>query len=555
MQVPPRFVGLAAAIVVASGLGGAASAAERTAPLPQIRSAHGAAQLYVDGRPFLALAGELENSTASDRAYLGKYWAKLQAMNLNTVIAPVAWETIEPKEGAFDFRSVDALLADARTHDMRLVLLWFGSWKNSMSSYVPAWVKRDQVRFPRARDAAGRAQEILSPYADANLQADGKAFRALMLHLKSVDSARRTVIAVQVENEVGMLPDARDHSPAAEAAFSAPVPPALIAYLRRHDGPERAAWIAGGSRSDAAWADTFGAGLATDEMFNAWGQAWYTGQVAAAGKAVYPLPLYANAALIRPGRKPGEYPSGGPLPHLFAVWKAAAPALDFLAPDLYFPNFVEWADRYARPDNPLFVPETGRTNGAEMGANAFYAFGSLSAMGFAPYAVEYLNDKDAAAIADAYAALRQLSPTILAAQGTGSMVGIRAPADFEGTVDLGARNYAVGPYAFKVLFAEPPPTSVGAKPAEAKPGAHGGLIVRTDDDTFLVGGTGLTVYFGTADGSGDTVGLDAVEEGRFVGSRWVAGRRLNGDLTNQARFVRLPIDSFTILRVRLYRYR
>lgn len=515
-------------------------------------------QLIVDGAPFLILGGELENSTASDRKFLGRYWNKLAGMGLNTVIAPVSWELIEPQEGKFDFSSVDFLLADARQHHMHLVLLWFGSWKNSMSSYVPAWVKRDPVRFPRSHDAKGVPQEILSPTSANALAADCAAFRALMAHLKNVDAKQHSVLMVQVENEVGMLPDARDHSADADAAFAAPVPRALTDYLTAHHDSLtpalKAVWESHGSKAGASWAETFGTGMEADEIFNAWYQALYTGKVAAAGKAVYPLPMYVNAALIRPGRKPGEYPSGGPLPHLYEVWRAAAPAIDMLSPDLYFPNFVEWAGQYVRPDNPFFIPETGRVNAEEMAANAFYAFGSLNAIGFSPYAPEYFSDKDVASLGAGYGVLRQLAPLIIKAQGTGKMLGIRAPTNFDGMTDLTPQTVSLGGYRFTVLSTEPPPTSVGAKPAETKPGAHGGLIIQTGPDDFVIAGTGLIFYAAVGDGSQDVVGFDRVEEGRFVDGRWLPGRRLNGDLTNQARFIRLPVNEFGILRVRLYRY-
>lgn len=536
----------------------AQAASPKADAMPHILYTHGVAQWIVDGKPFLALSGELENSTASDRTYLGQYWAKLKAMHLNTVNAPVSWELIEPKENQFDFKTVDFLIADARAHNMKLVLLWFGSWKNSMSSYVPAWVKRDSNRFLRAVNAKGQPQEILSPYSNANLQADCRAFQALMRHLKDTDASQHTVIAVQVENEVGMLPNARDYSPAAQAAYAAPVPRALTDYLQKkrdgHTSEVKTAWQNNGSKTGADWAETFGKSLAADEMFNAWGQALYTGKVAAAGKAIYPLPMFANAALIRPGRQPGEYPSGGPLPHLFDIWKAAAPALDFLSPDLYFPNFVEWAKRYAVPGNPFFIPETGRVNAEEMAANAFYAFGALNAMGFSPYAMEYLDATDTASLAAGYGVLAEIAPQILKAQATGKIVGIRAPTDFSGVTDLQPQKRDIGPYTFEILSTEPPPTSIGAKPADTKPGAHGGLIIQRGDDDFLIAGTGLIFYVGINDGGGDRVGFDTVEEGRFVDGIWKPGRRLNGDLTNQARFVRLPINEFTVLRLRLYRY-
>ncbi len=326
---------LTLALTVLAMTAASAAPAKRVAPpILQLRQEHGATQLIVDGKPFLAIGGELNNSSASSTAFMKPIWPKLAAMKFNTVILPAYWELIEPQEGKFDFRSVDVLIENARKNNMRVVLLWFGSWKNSMSSYVPAWVKRDQQRFPRAMNASGKSIELLSALSEANLEADTRAFVALMNHVRAVDGARHTVIMVQPENEVGMVEEAREHSPAANAAYAAAVPAGLTDYLAKHKDTLvpalKAAWEAHGSKVGASWEDTFGPGIATEELFDAWTQALYTGKVAAAGKAVYRLPMYANAALIRPGWLPGQYVSGGPLPHLIDVWRAAPPSLDLL---------------------------------------------------------------------------------------------------------------------------------------------------------------------------------------------------------------------------------
>ena len=527
--------------------------------LPHLARDHGATQIVVDGKPFLVRGGELENSSASSLAYMETVWPKVVAMHFNTVIAPVYWQLIEPQEGHFDFRTVDGLIAGARAHHVYLVLLWFGSWKNSMSSYVPGWVKQDQQRFPRAALLDGAGLEILSALSANNLNADSAAFVALMKHLRAFDSTQQTVIMVQVENEVGMIPEARDHSPAANAAFLAPVPAALTGYLAQHPdslAPElRQAWESHGSKTGADWPDTFGSGPATDEFFTAWTEARYAGEVAARGKAVDPLPMYVNAALIRPGKLPGQYPSGGPLPHLFDIWRAAAPAIDFFSPDLYFPNFVAWAQKYAIPGNPLFIPESGRADAANLAADAFYAYAQLDSMGFSVYAPEFLKPDEQKTLGDAYAVLDQLTPLILSNQGTGKLVGIRTPASFDGTVDLAPQQFTLGNYVFHVRFTEPAPISVGAHAEPEIPGAHGGFILQLGPDDFLIAGTGMILTFGTH-GQGNTLaGIDSIWEGKFVNGVWTPGRNLNGDDDNQGRSLRLPAGQFTIRRLRLYRYR
>ena len=526
--------------------------------MPHLERRHGSTQIVVDGKPFLVRGGELENSSASSLAYLDTIWPKVVAMHFNTVLAPVYWQLIEPREGGFDFETVDGLIRGARTHRIKLVLLWFGTWKNSMSCYVPSWVKRDQTRFARASRSDGSDLEILSALSANALDADSAAFVALMKHLRTIDSVDHTVIMVQVENEVGMIPEARDHSELANEAFLAPVPAALTDYLVKNRdslAPQlKQAWQSHGAKIGANWPDTFGSGPATDEFFTAWTEAHFTGEVAARGKAVYSLPMYVNAALVRPGKLPGQYPSGGPLPHLFDIWRAAAPAVDLLSPDLYFPNFVEWAKQYALPGNPLFIPETGRVSAAEMSANAMFAYGALNSMGFSVYAPEFFKPGEQRVLGEAYSVIDQLTPLIVANQGTGHMVGIRTPSNFEGAEDLAPQVFTLGDYTFNAHFNEQAPISTGTLSQSEQSGAHGGLIVQLDADDFLVAGIGMTITFGIQDAK-SLAGIDSIWEGRFADGAWIPGRNLNGDDDNQGRYLRLPADQFTIRRVRLYRYR
>lgn len=529
----------------------AQSAKPKPASLPHLAARHGATQIIVDGRPFLVRGGELENSSASSLPYLNALWPKFVAMHFNTVIAPVYWQLIEPKEGHFDFTTVDGLLQGARAHHMHLVLLWFGSWKNSVSCYVPDWVKENQQRFPRAELPDGSGLEILSSFSKSNLDADSAAFVALMKHLRTIDSAQHTVLMVQVENEIGMIPKDRDYSSAATAAFDAPVPAALTSYLATHrdtlDPALRKAWEDHGSKTGANWEDTFGSGPLTDDVFDAWTEARYTGAVAAAGKAIDPLPMYVNAALI---------PGGGrPLPGVFDVWRAGAPAIDMLSPDIYFPSFKEWADRYAIPGNPLFIPESGRADAGRLAADAFYAYAQLNTMGFSVYAPENLSADDQKSLGQAYDVLDQLTPLLLANQGTGRLAGILTPSSFQGKEDLSPQTVTLGGYTFTASFVRGWPPATPGHPAPPIPGAHGGLILQLGPNDFLVAGTGMIVTFGVANQPGEQAGIDSIWEGKFVNGVWTPGRNLNGDDDNQGRWLELPSGKFTIRRVKLYRYR
>lgn len=512
--------------------------------LPHLRTAGSTTELVVDGEPFLIIGGELRNSSSSSLEYMQPIWGRLVDLNINTVLAAVSWELVEPQEGLFDFSLVDGLIEGARAHDLRLILLWFGSWKNGMSSYVPAWVKRDYERFPLARRADGKAVTALSTLAEANWQADSKAFAALMRHLRAVDEGEHTVIMVQVENEVGLLGDSRDRSAAAEAAFAGSVPDELLALLHQPSDSlphlhER--WEQAGSRTAGSWEEVFGAGLATDEIFMAWHYARYIDQVAAAGKAEYALPLFANAWLNNTeplpgfpagGRNPGDYPSGGPVPELLDVWSAAAPHLDFLAPDIYAPNFDHWCAAYIRPGKPLLIPETRADPPGS--SNLYRAFGAFNAIGTAPFGVDSLEGEWADALRTHYGILRQLAPLILAHRGTDAIFSFRLDPEQPITVtQLGGYQLQI---MHDTIIMNQALGRVADKPLE--PGY--GLIIATGPGSYVGAGFDFMVRFGPITPATAEVAIEAVEEGEYRVGEWVVSRRLNGDETGSGSVWRFP---------------
>lgn len=519
-----------------------------SADLPHLQKQGSAVQLIVDDKPFLILGGELGNSSASSLDYMKPIWPKLVQMNLNTVLTPVYWDLIEPQEGIFDFSLIDGLLEQARDHNLRLVLLWFGSWKNSMSCYAPGWVKTNPDRFPRARLKNGQPMEIMSAFSEENRDADARAFAALMKHLSQADSKKHTVIMVQVENEVGMLTDARDWSPAANEAFAQPVPKELIDYLSaRSDSliPEfRVRWAKRGMKTSGTWEEVFGKGLSTDEIFMAWHYGRYVQAVAVAGKAEYALPMFVNAALIRPGRKPGQYPSAGPLPHLMDIWRAAAPAIDFLSPDIYFPNFAYWCRQYHQSGNPLFIPEAQK--GPDSAAHALYAIGQHDGMGFSPFSIENVEDSANSPLAKSYDLLRQVSPLILQNQGKAMSAGLLL--DKENQV----QEINLGNYILTISHDYTWGWSGGDPKAPSWPKA-GGILMIQGPDEYLIAGTGLIVTF-TSPKIEQTVGIHWIQEGKYEEGKWIPGRWLSGDESHQGRHLRIPMGQFAIQQIRLYPY-
>jgi beta-galactosidase GanA len=511
-------------------------------------------QLVVNGKPFLMLAGETGNSSASSVKYMDSIWPKIVKMHLNTLVVPVYWELIEPKEGEFNFTLVDSIITSARSYNIKLVFLWFGTWKNSMSSYVPIWVKTDEQRFPRAREKNGKAEEILTAFSKSNRDADANAFSNLMRHIREFDEQEQTVILVQVENEMGMIPSARDYGKSANKFFDAPVPEELINYLNQNKDSIQPRllndWKKNGFKTSGNWEDVFGKGLQTDEYFMAWNFAKYANYVAEAGKKEYPLPMYVNAALIRPGAEPGQYPSGGPLPHLIDIWKTAAPDIDFLAPDIYFRNFAEWVSRFDVPVgkqgqmfNQFFIPEASNNQGV---VNAFYAIAQHNVMGYSPFSIESLPNPLDNQVAKGYNVLSQLTPFILADQGKGMMRGaIVDSASQIAEIKLGGYEFNVHheyswPYAPKIEGENP---------------RYGGMIIMILPDEFYVAGRGMVITFKSADDEGEYVGIGSDDKGRFVNGKWVPGLRLNGDQTHQGRHIDLPGDTYSIQKIRLYKYK
>ena len=526
------------------------------AETPHLAKQGTATQLIVDGEPFLILGGELGNSAATTLESMEPIWPRLVKLNLNTVLVPAYWDLIEPREGEFDFALVDGLIAQAREHKLRIIFLWFGSWKNSMSCYAPGWVKQDQARFLRAQGKDGQGIEILSPFSEANVAADTRAFAAFMRHLREVDGDENTVIMVQVENEIGMIPEARDWSSEATELYRQDVPQELMDYLVANEeklNPEfREVWQAAGGKRAGTWVEVFGPGVGTEEIFMAWHFARYTERVAAAGKAEHPLPMFVNAALMRPGYLPGQYPSAGPLPHLMDVWRAGAPAIDFLSPDIYFPNFVEWCQKFHRAGNPLFIPEAMR--GSRSAANVFYAIGQHDAIGHSPFAIDHILDPEVQPLAASYDLLRQLTPVILANQGRGKMAGAAPDVSFDESRVPSEQQVNLGDYTFNITFERPTePTIVpGLDPGQS---LSGGLIVMEGPNEYLVAGTGIVITFAPNSPGKPMAGIESVQQGRYVDGQWVVSRWLGGDETHQGRHVRIPAGEFDIQRVKLYRYR
>ena len=543
--MPSRLV-RTALVMACLGIGAAMGAG---LDVPRVVSQTGRHALIVDGAPFVVLGAQVNNSSAWPSA-LPKVWPAVAQLQANTVSVPIAWEQIEPREGQFDFSWLDVLLSEAREHRVRLILLWFATWKNSGPNYAPVWVKLDNKRFPRVVTADGKVLNSLSPHAAATLAADRNAFARLMRHLEAADRDR-TVIMVQVQNEPGTYGSVRDYSPAGERAFGAQVPARLRDKLKRRAGTWRAVF-----------------GDDAEEFSHAWAVAHYIGEVAAAGKAEYPLPMYVNCALrdpFAPG-KPGAYASGGPTDNVLDIYEAAAPAIDIIAPDIYLRESAKYERvlaLYGRQDNPLFVAETGNDRTF---ARYFFATLGSGAIGFVPFGIDFTGysnyplgakRSDATMVEPLAANYRLVSAWArqwAQAAYRGEVWGVAQPDDAaDRVIELGAwratlsfNEWQFGMKAWTFV------ADAGVPDGREVPDG-GALIAKLSANEYLVTGRNVRVTFSLGESSRANGFIFArVEEGHFdAAGQWVFERVWNGDQTDYGlNFTTLP----QLLRVRLASY-
>ena len=506
--------------------------------IPTIVQKDGRYALIVDGAPYLMLGVQSNNSSAWP-SYLDKVWPAAETLHANTVELPIYWEQLEAAQGKFDFSTVDLILRQAREHHVRLVLLWFGTWKNGSSHYTPEWIKLHQDKYPFLRNDKGETLDSPSPFSEACLDADKTAFRALMRHLKEADS-QRTVLMVQVENEAGVWGGVRDFGPAAQKAFAQPVPQKLIKGLGKQPG---------------SWKEVFGEGA--DETFEAWYTAVYIEQVAAAGKAEYELPLYVNAALrdpFQPGKAP-NYESGAPTDNNIELWKIAAPMVSVVAPDIYmaeYGKYIKAMELYQRNDNPLLIPETGNSP-----AYARYVFAAIGkgAIGWSPFGLDltrYSNEPTGPEamelgalkpVAEQYALLAPIARLLAKANLEGNVVGVSENPDLHtNQIPLGRWDVVVG-------FGMPSFGNWMQPKGNTSPDG-GVVVVKLGPDEYLVAGHHARVDFAPTFAPGKKRLFLKVEEGSYDGEgNWKTLRIWNGDQTDYG--LNLKADENVLLKVQM----
>ena len=510
--------------------------------IPKIVEKDGRHALLVDGQPFLILGGQAHNSSAWP-ALLTGVWKAIKVMHANTLEVPIYWEQIEPQPGKYDFSLVDTLLEQGRKHNVRLVLLWFATWKNGSNHYMPEWMKHDAIKYPNITGRNGRPVDSPSPHTQAAMEADTKAFAAVMGYLKKTDP-QHTVIMVQVQNEPGSWGSVRDFSPAAQKLFEGQVPaellkPEILKALNRPVGAK------------GTWQEVFGDNA--DEYFHAWSVARYIEHIAAAGKAVNQLPLYTNAALRDPITNPSAttYESGGPTDNVIPIWKAAAPALNLVAPDIYMPaseKALKVIELYARPDNALFVPEIG--SGEEY-VRYLYPVLASGGIGFSPFGID--DNGRGESEEETSARLKAIAQEYAMA---GPMMRELAKWAFEGKIksvvegeDHAVQTINLGSWQAIVTFgaARRNRVQVNDRPISKA------MVVQLGENEFLLIGTLCHFTFKPLGANaGKAWQYLKVEEGRYENGKFKLLRILNGDETDWGgpRLGTVPVVLHTTLTTR-----
>jgi len=530
--------------------------------IPYLKEQNGAKVLMVHEKPFICLAGEVGNSNSSSVEYMEGVWDKAQALAMNTLLMPVTWELLEPEEDVFDFSLVGGLVRQARERGGHIVFLWFGAWKNAQCYYAPEWVKTNLGRFRRAQVRKGKnfirneafngtPYTTLSYLCDETKTADAKAFRALMAHIREIDEEENTVIAVQVENETGLMGAAREHSDEADALFNGPVPQDFADYMRSHTDTmteQMKTAVENGSAS-GSWEEVFGS--QAEEIFSAYYVSSYVNAVAAAGKEEYPLPMTANCWLDKDGEA-GSFPTGGPVSRVAEVWQFCAPNIDILTPDIYVRNFLEICDEYTRRGTPLYIPETATHSHAA--PREVYCVGHYHALCYSPFAFEKMGmpfdvmqgflfgmdttdpllsePQDPALYRTVTDTLQNMMPLLTAKYGTPDLQAFITERPEEDTMLFGT-------YGFKIVTE---PMLISRKDGYC-------LIVKESEDTFYAMlNQVMLVPFSTNPGK-QSLDYLVLEDGHFEDGKWIRSRRLNGD--------EVAIQVYyepTVLKIRLFAY-
>lgn len=541
------------------------------AQIPKLQKVGESTCLMVNNKPFVMYSGELHNSTCSSIDYMenNHIWDNLKEMNLNSVIATVSWELLEPVEGQYDFSHVDYMIEEARKRNLKIAFIWFGAWKNPFMTYAPGWVKKDPKRFPRAKDEDANDLELPSVFYESTMKVDTKAYIALMKHIQEIDPDY-TVIMMQIQNEPGLRGAKRDYSEFANKNWKSDVPQQLIDYLSANKGklqPDlEQAWAENGYKIKGNWEDVFGKSITgddgsnrilhlTEHLFTAWSFAKYLDYMAKAGKEIHPVPTFINASVFGMNSRGRSLGNGCSIPEFFDIYRAGAPNIDIQTPNSYMQQLDWICAQYAWKGNPVLIPES-----TIYGARALYVIGEYDAIGFSPFAIDiYKEDRsenmmrEAALLSQTYKALQSMNGLITSKLGSKQMRGAYIyPGRESDSFDLGDYTFTfTAKKGFDIGILMAPAGGNKAESAEQKPFQGGAIVIQTAKDEFYIVGYGINADIKLKEGiKSKYCGYDAIYEGHFEDDNFIPGRLLNGD----ERTVYISDQVVGVLKVNMYHY-
>lgn len=527
----------------------------------------------VDGKPFIMLAGALHNSTSSGIKYMNDIdlWDGLAEMNLNTVIATVSWELFEPEEGEYNYSHVDYLINEAHKRGLKLILVWYGTFKNPFRTYAPAWVVTNPKRFPRAKDQDGNDLVLPSIFETDILEADTRAYIAFLSHVKDVDKDN-TVIMIQVQNEPGLRDTPRDFSKEAEKAWKSEVPTQLIDYLKKNRGtlqPDlEKVWSDNGYKTSGNWEEIFGKSLVADDgsnnilfltehLFTAYFYAKYIDYMSVEGKNIHPLPTYTNASVFGLNARGKSLGAGCSIPEFFDMYRAGAPSLDILAPNSYIDQLDLLCEEYFWKGNPILIPES-----TIFGARALFSIGEYDAIGFSPFGIDdYIdNNTNSLKISSVYKLIDNMKELIYQNIGSDMMRGVYLYPQKESQVlEMGDYQLSFSPLipytrASSQNNMESDLNKIFSSLVQQMTNTIepcGAIVIKVSDNEFYIAGTGLNVDIKLKDPiKSNFSGILSIDDGEFVDNKFVTNRRLNGD----EKKISFETGTYSILKVCMYHY-
>lgn len=493
--------------------------------IPYLKKEDGRTTLMVDDAPFLILGGEFYNSSGSDLRYMEEHvWPGLRKLGGNCYLTPVYWECMEPEEGVYDFTLVDGVIAQARREGVRLVLLWFGLWKNGSSSYIPSWMKKNpEYYYMYGIDK--KMVESVSPFCEEAVELDAKAFAALMRHICKIDE-ERTVIMVQVENETGIWGHPRDYSKQAEQIFAEEIPGEMKDLYK----------------TSGTWEDAFG--MDACEYFMAWGLAKAVGKIAAAGRKEYDLPMFMNCVAIGIPLRAGQVPSGGPLPRVHKIWRAFVPSVDLYGPDIYSPFYKEVSSEFAAA-NALVIPELSQNK--DTASKALFTVAAYNTICFSPFGIDGMmtpvceNDLlaqtnselydgaeyDGDILAEAYRIISVMWEEIRKAQKEGNIYAFLQQNE-------GSAEFVLDDYILNITYGDGGMQGHMGQPGHRKVNSPvgGGFVLRRGRDQFLLCGIACNLQVNPRYASQEQVFVLDKREWYCTENGLKQGRILNGDERN-----------------------